>query len=322
MEVSSHALDQGRAAAVAFDCAIFTNLSRDHFDYHQTLENYANAKQRLFQMPGLKSVVLNLDDAFGRTLLESSTKGAKRLGYSLEAAAELPAGLDGWVRALSIDPTPQGMRIKVSTHLGEATLETKLIGRFNAANILAVLLVLLQRDWSLQRSVDVLSSLHTVPGRMELLGGGEKPSVVVDYAHTPDALEKALLALRTHSSGSLSVVFGCGGDRDRGKRPLMGELAERLADRVILTDDNPRSELSREIIQQILSGIKAPERVLVESDRSRAIFTAIANAAAGDLVLVAGKGHEDYQLVGDEVLHFDDREQVGIALDAWKGVTQ
>ena len=212
------------------------------------------------------------------------------------------------------------MRIKVSTHLGDANLETQLLGRFNAANLLAVLLVLLQRGWSLQRSVEVLSSLYTVPGRMELLGGGERPSVVVDYAHTPDALEKALLALRMHCPGSLTVVFGCGGDRDRGKRPLMGELAERLADRVVITDDNPRSESNSEIIEQILSGMKTPDRALVEPDRSRAIHTAIADAAAGDLVLVAGKGHEDYQLVGDEVLHFDDREQVTAALHEWPGV--
>ncbi|MES9943640.1 MAG: UDP-N-acetylmuramoyl-L-alanyl-D-glutamate--2,6-diaminopimelate ligase [Candidatus Thiodiazotropha sp.] len=320
MEVSSHALDQGRAGAVAFDCAIFTNLSRDHFDYHGTLENYAAAKQRLFQIPGLGSAVLNLDDAFGRTLLGSLADGVKLLGYSLEPAADLPAGLDGWAQALDIDPTTQGMRIKVSTHLGDANLETQLLGRFNAANLLAVLLVLLQRGWSLQRSVEVLSSLCTVPGRMELLGGGERPSVVVDYAHTPDALEKALLALRMHCPGSLTVVFGCGGDRDRGKRPLMGELAERLADRVVVTDDNPRSESNSEIIEQILSGMKTPDRALVEPDRSRAIHTAIADAAAGDLVLVAGKGHEDYQLVGDEVLHFDDREQVTAALHEWPGV--
>ena len=157
---------------------------------------------------------------------------------------------------------------------------------------------------------------------MELLGGDEKPSVVVDYAHTPDALEKALLALRMHCPGSLSVVFGCGGDRDKGKRPLMGELAERLADRVIITDDNPRSESNREIIEQILSGMKSSDRVSVEPDRSRAIHAAIADAAPGDLVLVAGKGHEDYQLVGEKVLHFDDREQVTAALDEWPGVAQ
>ncbi|MEW8050487.1 MAG: UDP-N-acetylmuramoyl-L-alanyl-D-glutamate--2,6-diaminopimelate ligase [Candidatus Thiodiazotropha sp.] len=317
MEVSSHALDQDRAAAVAFDCAIFTNLSRDHFDYHRTLENYASAKRRLFQMPDLGSAVINLDDSFGRTIIGSMAEGVKLLGYSLEPAADMPAGLDGWARALEIDPTTQGMCIKVSTHVGEADLETKLLGRFNAANLLAVLLVLLHKGWSLQRSVAVLSELHTIPGRMELLGGGERPSVVVDYAHTPDALEQALQALRVHCPGSLTVVFGCGGDRDSGKRPLMGELAERLADRVIITDDNPRSESSGEIIQQIMAGMNMSDMAMVEPDRRRAIQVAVAHASPGDLVLVAGKGHEDYQLVGEKVLHFDDREQVTAALDAW-----
>jgi UDP-N-acetylmuramoyl-L-alanyl-D-glutamate--2,6-diaminopimelate ligase len=320
MEVSSHALAQDRAAAVAFDCAIFTNLSRDHFDYHGTLENYASAKGRLFQVADLGSAVINLDDSFGRTLMDSMAQGVKRLGYSLEPGAELPAGLDGWARALAIEPTARGMRIKIATHLGEADLETKLLGRFNAANLLAVLLALLQRGWSLQRTVETLSVLHTVPGRMELLGGGGLPSVVVDYAHTPDALEKALQTLRVHCAGRLSVVFGCGGDRDRGKRPLMGGLAERLADRVIVTDDNPRSESSVEIIKQILAGMKTPDGVMVEPDRRRAIRAAVAHAAPGDLVLVAGKGHEDYQLVGREVLHFDDREEVADALDGWPGV--
>jgi UDP-N-acetylmuramoyl-L-alanyl-D-glutamate--2,6-diaminopimelate ligase len=322
MEVSSHALAQDRAAAVAFDCAIFTNLSRDHFDYHGTLENYASAKGRLFQVPDLSSAVINLDDSFGRTLLDSMAQGVKLLGYSLNPAVEPPAGLDGWAQALAIDPTTQGMRIKIATHVGETELETKLLGRFNGANLLAVLLALLQRGWSLQRTVETLSALHTVPGRMELLGGAELPSVVVDYAHTPDALEKALQTLRVHFPGTLSVVFGCGGDRDQGKRPLMGELAERLADRVIVTDDNPRTESSDEIIQQILAGMKTPDGALVESDRRRAIHAAVAQASAGDLVLVAGKGHEDYQLVGGKVLHFDDREEVTEALNGWSGVAQ
>ncbi len=322
MEVSSHALDQDRAAAVAFDCAIFTNLSRDHFDYHQTMENYAAAKGRLFQMPGLGSAVINLDDSYGRSLAGSVAQGVKLLGYTLEPAADLPAGLDGWAQAMEIDPSAQGMRISVSTHAGEADLRTRLLGRFNAANLLAVLLALLQRGWPLRRSVEVLSTLSTVPGRMELLGGGEKPSVVVDYAHTPDALEKALQALRVHCQGRLSVVFGCGGDRDRGKRPLMGGLAERLADRVIITDDNPRTEASLGIIRQIQSGMQQSASALVEADRRRAIRLAIAQASPGDLVLVAGKGHEDYQLVAGDVLHFDDREEVAACLAEWPEVEQ
>jgi UDP-N-acetylmuramoyl-L-alanyl-D-glutamate--2,6-diaminopimelate ligase len=322
MEVSSHALDQGRAAAVAFDCAIFSNLSRDHFDYHETLENYASAKQRLFQMPDLGSAVVNLDDSFGATLLGSLAKGVKRLGYTLEGAVDLAVGLDGWARALRVEPTTRGMRIEVSTHQGDVELVTRLLGRFNAANLLAVLLVLMDRGWSLRRCVSVLQTLPTVPGRMELMGGAEKPAVVVDYAHTPDALEKALLALRAHCPGSLWVVFGCGGDRDRGKRPLMGELAQRMADRVIITDDNPRSESSAVIIEEILAGMKSPHGAQVEPDRRRAIQSAIRQASKGDLVLVAGKGHEDYQLVGDRVLRFDDRQEVAGALNTWSEVGQ
>ncbi|MCU7933137.1 MAG: UDP-N-acetylmuramoyl-L-alanyl-D-glutamate--2,6-diaminopimelate ligase [Candidatus Thiodiazotropha sp. (ex Codakia rugifera)] len=319
MEVSSHALDQGRAAAVHFDSAIFTNLSRDHFDYHKTLENYAAAKQRLFDMPDLTSAVINLDDPFGSQLIGTLAESVEVLGYSIEPTLQLPAGLAGWVRAEQIDPSTQGMKIRISSHWGEGILETPLLGRFNAANLMAVLLVLLHRGWTLQRTLKVIAELHTVPGRMELLGGAERPGVVVDYAHTPDALEKALQALRMHCPGRLSVVFGCGGDRDRGKRPLMGRVAEKLADQLYITDDNPRGESSDEIIRQILAGLSEPDKTYVEPDRGRAIRVAVAAASPGDLVLVAGKGHEDYQLVAEQVLHFDDREQVVAALNAWQG---
>ncbi|MCU7914413.1 MAG: UDP-N-acetylmuramoyl-L-alanyl-D-glutamate--2,6-diaminopimelate ligase [Candidatus Thiodiazotropha sp. (ex Gloverina cf. vestifex)] len=318
MEVSSHALDQGRAAAVHFTGAIFTNLSRDHFDYHGSFESYATAKQRLFQMPGLESAVINLDDAQGASLLNVLSKDVETLAYSLEADTELPEGLSGWSRALEITPTTQGMEIRIATHRGEGLLKTHLLGRFNAANLLAVLLVLLQRGWDLSRALHVMAGLTTVPGRMQLFSGDGKPSVVVDYAHTPDALEKALQATRVHCDGRLFVVFGCGGDRDRGKRPQMGALAEQLADVVFVTDDNPRSESSTEIIQQILAGMRHPETAQIESDRGLAIRHAIEVARPGDMVLVAGKGHEDYQLIGDQVLHFDDREQVSAALAGWR----
>lgn len=319
MEVSSHALDQDRAAAVQFDSAIFTNLSRDHFDYHETLENYAAAKQRLFNMPDLTSAVINLDDPFGSQLIGSLADSVEVLGYSIEPTEPLPVGLTGWARAERIDPSTQGMKIHIASHWGVGVLETPLLGRFNAANLLAVLLVLLHKGWALQRALKVMAGLHTVPGRMELLGGEERPGVVVDYAHTPDALEKALQALRKHCPGRLSVVFGCGGDRDRGKRPLMGGVAEKLADQLYVTDDNPRGEPSGEIIRQILAGLSEPDKVYVEPDRGRAIHVAVAAASPGDLVLVAGKGHEDYQLVAEQVLHFDDREQVSAALNAWQG---
>jgi UDP-N-acetylmuramoyl-L-alanyl-D-glutamate--2,6-diaminopimelate ligase len=318
MEVSSHALDQGRADAVGFDTAVFTNLSRDHFDYHGTLQNYAAAKQRLFHMPGLSAAVINVDDPQGRQLFDILGPGIETFAYTIETESELPPGLSGWARALSIAPGSEGTEIRVTCHLGEGVLRSRLLGRFNAANLLAVLLVLLQRGWDLERALRVMQGLDTVPGRMQLFGGGERPAVVVDYAHTPDALDKALRAVRVHCHGRLSVVFGCGGDRDRGKRPQMGALAEQLADRVYVTDDNPRSEVSTDIIAEILAGMQRPEAARVEADRARAIRHAIDEAQAGDLVLVAGKGHEDYQLVGDRTLHFDDREQVAEALDAWR----
>ncbi len=322
MEVSSHALDQGRAEAVSFDGAIFTNLSRDHYDYHGSRENYAAAKQRLFRMPDLGFAVINYDDEEGRRLYAELPAGVEPMLYTLDPQARLPDGLSGWVSARSITPTGSGMEIALACHRGEGVLKSRLLGRFNASNLLAVLLVLLLRGWDLERALRVMERLQTVPGRMQLFGGQAQPTVVVDYAHTPDALEKALQAVRVHCAGRLSVVFGCGGDRDRGKRPLMGGLAERLADRVYVTDDNPRSEPSAGIIEEILAGIQQPERVVVEADRGRAIRRAIAEAAVGDLVLVAGKGHEDYQLAAGETLHFDDREQVAQALAEWQGGAQ
>jgi len=319
MEVSSHALDQGRADALTFDSAVFTNISRDHFDYHGDMQNYAAAKQRLFHMPGLGSAVINLDDPLGSELLGSLAGGVETLVYSLDPLAVIPPGVTGWVRALAVRPTAAGLEIELDSHWGAGRLHSPLLGRFNAANLLAVLLLLLNRGWGLEEALAGLAGAGTVAGRMEAYGAAGQPRVVIDYAHTPDALEKALQALRVHSQGRLLVVFGCGGDRDRGKRPLMGRLAERLADRVLVTDDNPRSESSAGIIQEILAGMQRPESVEVVADRGRAIARAVAQAAPDDLVLVAGKGHEDYQLVGRRRLHFSDREQVLSALAAWGG---
>jgi UDP-N-acetylmuramoyl-L-alanyl-D-glutamate--2,6-diaminopimelate ligase len=319
MEVSSHALDQGRAEAVSFDGAIFTNLSRDHYDYHGSRENYAAAKQRLFRIPGLGFAVINHDDEEGRRLFAELPAEVEPMLYTLDPQASLPEGLSGWVSARRITPTSSGMEIELACHRGEGVLKSRLLGRFNASNLLAVLLVLLLRGWDLERALRVMERLQTVPGRMQLFGGDKQPTVVVDYAHTPDALEKALQAVRLHCAGRLSVVFGCGGDRDRGKRPLMGGLAERLAERVYVTDDNPRSETSASIIEEILDGMQQPDRVVVQPDRASAIGQAIRAARAGDLVLVAGKGHEDYQLVAGKRLHFDDREQVVEALAEWHG---
>ncbi len=319
MEVSSHALDQGRVADLGFDTGVFTNLSRDHFDYHGSFEHYAASKARLFQMPGLRCAVINLDDPFGLELIETLAPGVRAIGYSLDCSVAAQARLGDWLCAASVEALPEGLSIRIVSSQGEAQLRSALLGQFNASNLLAATAVLMQQSWSLHKAVEVLAGLPTVPGRMALLGGGGRPSVVVDYAHTPDALEKALHAARAHCSGRLHVVFGCGGDRDPGKRPIMGELASRLADVCCLTDDNPRTEPSERILEQILAGIPSPQAVNVEADRRRAIFRTIAAARPGDLVLVAGKGHEDYQLVGDQVLHFDDHEVVREALDAWQG---
>jgi UDP-N-acetylmuramoyl-L-alanyl-D-glutamate--2,6-diaminopimelate ligase len=319
MEVSSHALDQDRATAVHFDSAVFTNISRDHFDYHGNMENYAAAKQRLFHMPGLRSAVINLDDPMGAELPATLAAGVDVLVYSLNPDQALPQGVAGWVRAESVLPKTRGLEITLSSHWGQGVLHSSLLGRFNAANLLAVLLVLLDQGVELADALERLAEVTTVAGRMEAYGGSDRPTVVIDYAHTPDALEKALQALRGHSSGELIVVFGCGGDRDRGKRPQMGEAAQRLADRVIVTDDNPRTESGDRIVDEILGGMFDRDQVKVERNRAKAIQQAVAAAMPGDLVLVAGKGHEDYQQVGTQKLPFSDQQQVLSALAAWKG---
>ena len=315
MEVSSHALDQGRAAAVHFDCAVLTNLSRDHLDFHGDMATYAAAKQRLFEHPGLKCVVLNLDDPFGWTLLETLPKNMQVVAYGLSRPERpLPDHVKGWVWSSETEPTQKGMHIQLESSWGAGAFDSKLLGQFNVSNLLAVLAVLLEHGVPMESALQQLSKLHTVPGRMECFGGGDQPLVVVDYAHTPDALEQAITALRPHVSGRLLCLFGCGGDRDQGKRPLMGAIAERLCDEVILTDDNPRSEDGDQIINNILSGVTHPDAMRIKRNRAEAINTAIAEAAAGDLVLVSGKGHETTQQCGDLCLYFSDREQVQKAL--------
>ncbi|EGW54670.1 UDP-N-acetylmuramoyl-L-alanyl-D-glutamate--2,6-diaminopimelate ligase [endosymbiont of Tevnia jerichonana (vent Tica)] len=310
MEISSHALHQSRVEAVHFDIAVFTNLSRDHFDYHGSFGNYAAAKRRLFQMPDLRCAVLNMDQPFGLELLGSLAGDVDAVGYSADLESAFPERLSGWIRAERILPTARGMEIQLESSWGSGLLQTELMGSFNADNLLAALAVLLYKGWDWSEAIAALASIKTIAGRLERFEGEAGPMVIVDYAHTPDALQKALEVLRGHCQGSLSVVFGCGGDRDRGKRPQMGAVAERLADRVILTDDNPRSEASETIIQQILSGMQQPDMVQVETDRAQAIRLAVESAGTDDLVLIAGKGHERWQEIGDRRIPFDDREQV------------
>lgn len=297
MEVSSHALDQGRVQGVVFSVALFTNLTRDHLDYHGSMQAYGDAKARLFAWPGLKTAVINRDDVFGRSLIDRAKGHCAVTSYGLDA---------GDVHALELHPSLQGLQLRVTTPAGELTLNSGLLGRFNAANLLAVLACLSACGQSLQECAVRIAQARPPSGRMERYGRDpQAPTVVVDYAHSPDALEKVLGALREHVQGRLWCVFGCGGDRDRGKRPEMGRIAEALADGVILTDDNPRNENPDVIIADIIAGMHAPPQVI--RDRGAAIRAAIHQAGPGDIVLIAGKGHEDFQQVGVLRLPFSDR---------------
>lgn len=318
MEVSSHGLDQGRVAGVRFSHAVLTNLSRDHLDYHGDMRAYGEAKARLFAAPELGWAVLNWDDPFHSRARASLEKGALRAGYGI---GEPPRGVSGfhlWVWGRKLTMRPGGLSMEILSSAGEARLDVPLIGTFNAANLLAVLTVLLSRGQPLDRAVRALSRVHGVPGRMESFGGDGAPLVVVDYAHTPDALEKALTNLRAHTARKMITVFGCGGDRDQGKRPLMGAIAERLSDALILTDDNPRGESGEKIVADILGGMSHPDNVRVERQRGLAIRLAIALAGLQDAVLVAGKGHETTQDMGELKVHFSDRAQVVEALREWR----
>jgi UDP-N-acetylmuramoyl-L-alanyl-D-glutamate--2,6-diaminopimelate ligase len=315
LEVSSHALDQQRFAAVRFDTAVLTNLTRDHLDYHGTLEAYAAAKARLFESPGLARRVLNHGDPFGRELAARSSP-AVTIGYSADPARPAPH-TGAWLNATALETSATGLAVRVESHAGGGWLRTRLIGGFNADNLLAVLGVLLGWGVNFTRATEALAESIAPPGRMQSFGGERnRPLAIVDYAHSPDALEKALRAARSHARGRLICVFGCGGDRDPGKRPLMGGIAESLADLVYVTDDNPRSEDPAQVRRQVLEGMRAPARAIEVGDRSQAIAMAVATGQGGDVVLVAGKGHEDYQIVGREVRHFNDREQVLAALGA------
>lgn len=312
MEVSSHALHQDRVGGVPFHTAVFTNLSRDHQDYHGSMQDYADAKARLFRGAGLCLAVINTDDPVGArlasdvrprtyTVAVGGNSGVTRLG-------------DRYLRLSEIDTRADGLRIRFDSSWGNGELQSHLLGRFNAENLALALAVLLAWDMPVGSAVAALEQVRPVAGRMMVFLAPSKPRVVVDYAHTPDALEKVLGSLREHVSGRLICVFGCGGDRDRGKRPQMGEVATRLADRVVLTDDNPRSEDAQQIVADILSGMIDRDMVHVEHDRAKAIHVSVAAAGPNDLVLIAGKGHEDYQESNGRRRPFSDIEQAQLAL--------
>ncbi len=309
MEVSSIGLEQGRANGVHFDVAVFTNLTRDHLEYHGSMQAYGAAKELLFQTPGLGAAVLNLDDALGRKIAQDLAGcGVQVSGYSLRT------GSGAQLVAEDIAATPRGLRFTAATPQGRAGIEAPLVGEFNVANLLAVLGTLLAAEVPLGQAAAVLRRLTSAPGRMQILGGAGAPLAVIDYAHTPDALDKALAALRdtaTARGGRLFCVFGCGGNRDPGKRPLMGEVAMRRADAVILTSDNPRDEDPQAILAEIGRGAPGARTI---SERAEAIRAALAEADARDVVLIAGKGHESYQEIAGRRLPFSDVDCAAAAL--------
>jgi UDP-N-acetylmuramoyl-L-alanyl-D-glutamate--2,6-diaminopimelate ligase len=309
VEVSSHALDQGRVDGVRFHSAAFTNLTRDHLDYHPSMEAYGAAKARLFGFAGLQHSIINVGDPFGRQFALSYN------GRAPLTAVWVGASDSGWLADRSLCANDvvfdlHGISMALGGSLGHGHVTTKLLGRFNAENSVIVLACLVELGVSLADAATVLAGCAAPPGRMEVIesAGEAKPLAVIDYAHTPDALAKALSALREHCRGALWCVFGCGGDRDPGKRPLMGAIADELADRVIITDDNPRSENPQSITRGIAEGLtRHPPRII--HDRSEAIATALREAGSNDMVLIAGKGHEDYQIYGDTRRNFSDRQE-------------
>ncbi len=319
MEVTSIGLDQGRVNGVAFGAALFTNLSRDHLDYHGDMESYARAKQRLFETPDLKHAVLNLDDVQGVQIARAlAGRGIGRAGYSCFAGVAARSGLERYAEAHAIEVSPEGIAFEVRSSWGEAGIESALLGRFNVSNLLGVLTTMLVSGVPFDRAATALAGLEPVAGRMQRLGGAGKPVVVIDYAHTPDALEKTLVALKDvakASGGRLAVVFGCGGERDRGKRPLMGAVASRHADAILVTSDNPRGEDPAAIIAEISAAIPVPHEAI--EDRRAAIERAITSAGAEDVVLIAGKGHETYQEIAGRRLPFSDALEAKQALSRW-----
>ncbi|MFZ6798655.1 UDP-N-acetylmuramoyl-L-alanyl-D-glutamate--2,6-diaminopimelate ligase [Undibacterium sp. Di24W] len=314
IEASSIGLHQGRLNALHFDVALFTNLTRDHLDYHQTMEAYAAAKQALFQWAGLQAAVINADDVFGAELLRGlavTQPGLKLLAYCIDNTSELNVPV---LRASQLKTTHTGTQFYLESAYGNSVVKAQTIGRFNISNVLGVLGVLLMRGIAFDRAISSIEKLTSVPGRMQQLGSAGQAMVVVDYAHTPDALEKTLETLQRVASerqGNLWCVFGCGGDRDPGKRPQMGKIAQ-MAEHVVVTSDNPRTELPAKIIQDILQGMSGTPHAI--EDRASAILFAVKHAQVNDVILIAGKGHETYQDINGKKWPFSDEEHALLAL--------
>jgi UDP-N-acetylmuramoyl-L-alanyl-D-glutamate--2,6-diaminopimelate ligase len=324
MEVSSHALHQGRVNGTAFDIAVFTNLTQDHLDYHGTFDAYEAAKGRLFAWPELRTAVINRDDAAGCRLLASTKGHARTIAYGLdETLKDTSPQADAWLLASNVRATATGTAFHlVTSDWDNAEVEVQTLGAFNVSNLLGVLGALLAAEVPFDAALAELAKLEPVTGRMQRLGGrlqNDEPLVVIDYAHTPDALEKTLEALRPMAAargGELICMFGCGGDRDATKRPLMGAIAERLADGVVVTSDNPRSESPQSIIEQIAAGMKDASKARCIEDRASAILQAIRSAAREDVIVLAGKGHEATQEIMGKKRVFSDQDHARLALAA------
>ncbi len=306
MEVSSHGLDQHRVAGITFSAGIFTNITHDHLDYHGTIKNYAAAKQKLFESMGLQAAIINLDDPFAPQMLAAARPHAKVLSYSLlHFAAD--------VFASDLHYSSHGVEFRLNTPWGETWVMSPLLGEFNVYNLLAALTTLGAMGCDFPALLAAVPKLRSVPGRMQRVGVPADVIVVVDYAHTPDALAQAIAATRVHTSGKLWVVFGCGGDRDRRKRPIMAAMAERFADQVIVTSDNPRGEDPAAILREICGGFRQ-QKFRCIADRAAAIQAAVTEAQPGDAILLAGKGHETYQIIGAQKLPFSDVAEAERAL--------
>lgn len=309
IEVSSHSLQQKRVEGLQFSHAIFTNLTQDHLDYHGDLVSYGNAKAKLLLARGLKVAVINQDDEWAKSLPAKAPANVKIIRYSTRDAAD--------VYAKNIELHAAGTRVQIITPWGEAEINSPLLGEFNVSNLLAVIACVCDQGYSLNQLLPLIEKLEPAPGRMQLVAVDpivQEIQVIVDYAHTPDALENTLNAIHQHKPGRIWTVFGCGGDRDKTKRPQMGKIAERLSDYVIVTNDNPRSEEPSSIAAEILRGMNSPSGCLVIADRAQAIDFAIQQAKAGDIVLIAGKGHEDYQIFATQTLPFSDSKHARISL--------
>ena len=299
MEVSSHALDQNRVSGIAFDVAVLTNIGRDHLDYHGDMQSYREAKQSLFYKPQLRSAVINSDDEFGALLIERLPQ-VDVYSYGSESRA------GKHIQYKNVQHLSTGLSFELDYAQNQYSVKSGLLGGFNVQNIAATFAVLVALGISPELAADSLATLKPVPGRMEATSLRNGAIVIVDYAHNPHALESVLDTVASHCEGQLLVVFGCGGDRDQGKRPMMASIAERFCDLCVVTDDNPRTESGDSIVSQIVDGFSSKEKVIVERDRKNAIELAMGKAGHGDFVVVAGKGHEDYQLVGEQRLPFSD----------------